>query len=132
MGAWDAGPFDNDDAMDWVAELEAEGMPAAGGAIQAVLDHAVDEYLEAPVASQALAAAEVVAALRGQPAPELPEDVQGWLAEHPGDPGDELVAAARAAVARVLRQSELAELWEESEEAGTWRAATEDLRRRLS
>ena len=132
MGAWHAGPFDNDDAMDWVAELEAEGLPAAGAILQGVSDLEDGDYLDAPIASQALAAAEVVAALRGQPRSELPDDVAAWVARYPEDPGPELLGHARRAVARVVRESELKELWEESAEAGVWRAATEDLRRRLA
>ena len=130
MGAWDTGSFDNDDALDWVAELEAEGLPAAGGAIEAALE-AEGEELDASEASMALAAAEVIAALRGQPALELPEAVRAWLARAPGDPGEELTANARRAVGAVLAGSELAQLWDESGEGAAWRAGVVDLQRRL-
>lgn len=33
MGAWGAGPFENDDAADWKAELEREGAAALVSAL---------------------------------------------------------------------------------------------------
>ena len=38
MGAWDVGAFDNDDAMDWVADLERRGEDAVRAALAAVAD----------------------------------------------------------------------------------------------
>lgn len=134
MGAWGTEPFANDDALDWLAELEAEGLPAAGGAIQAVLDLA-PEYLEAPICAAGLAAAEVIAALRGRPGASLPPGVQAWVsacaAGPGGDPGDELVRNARRAVELIVADSELRDLWAESDEAEQWQASVSDLRARL-
>jgi hypothetical protein len=130
MGAWGAGSFENDEALDFVLEMKEEGLILAGAALQEILDNA-DEYLEAPACSADLAAAEVVAALRGRPAAELPADVAAWIAAHPGDPGDELVRTARHAVDAIAADSELAELWSESEDSEQWRSAVLDLQRRL-
>ena len=135
MGAWGSDSFANDDAMDWLAELEAEGLPAAGGAIQAVIELA-PEYLEAPICSAGLAAAEVIAALRGRPSASLPSEVQSWVdaiaGEPGGDPGDELVANARRAVELIATNSELRELWAESNESEQWRHSVADLQARLA
>jgi Domain of unknown function (DUF4259) len=130
MGTWDTGSFENDDAMDWVAELEIDGLGAVDAAFDALFD-ALENYLDAGLCANALAAAEVVAALRGRPAADFPVEVEDWLAAHPGAPGDELAAAARRAVDLVLGDSELAELWSESPEAPAWRAGVEELRARL-
>jgi hypothetical protein len=130
MGAWGAGSFENDDAMDWIAELEDEGLIVAGAALQEIIEVA-DEYLEAPACSAALAAAEVVAALRGHPAADLPEEVAAWIAAHPGDPGEDLVAVARRAVDAIAADSELAELWGESADQAGWQSAVTDLQTRL-
>ena len=35
MGAWGTAAFDNDDASDWVYDLEARGMPAIESALSA-------------------------------------------------------------------------------------------------
>ena len=130
MGAWSHESFGNDDALDWVAELQAEGLPAVAGALAAIRELAPD-YLEAPTCSTALAAAEVVAALRGQPAQALPDDVQEWVAQNPGLPSD-LVGMAQNAVAVIAAKSELRELWEESADFAMWQAAVDDLRERLA
>lgn len=71
MGAWGSGSFDNDDALDWVNDLEgSKGTAVIEFALQAVLDES--DYLEAPECSAALCAAEVVAALKGAPGQGLP------------------------------------------------------------
>ena len=75
------------------------------------------DYLEAPEASSAIAAGEVVAAVRDGDVSRLPEAAQGWLAGH-GDGlfAPALLALAHRAVERVLTQSELKELWEEGDD----------------
>jgi uncharacterized protein DUF4259 len=127
MGAWGAGNFENDDALDWLAVLQAEGLPAAGAAIQDVLTLA-DDYLEAPTCCAALAAAEVIAALRGRPASRLPDELVEWLGRVSGDPGEQLATNARNAVDAIRRSSELRELWEDDEE---WKQEVDGLYARL-
>jgi hypothetical protein len=62
MGAWGTEPFANDDAMDWIADLEtAKDLRVVRAALDAVPGDGA-EYIEAPVGCVALAAAEVVAA----------------------------------------------------------------------
>lgn len=130
MGAWGPGSFENDDALDWLADLvDGGGMDVVQGAFDMVVD---GEYLEAPEAASALAAAEVVAALAGRPVDDLPEDAAEWVAAKARHPGDRLVRRARAVVQRVRADSELKELWEEDGEVPTeWHAAVDDLLRRL-
>ena len=114
-GAWDIGPFDNDDALDWVWELsESKDLSVVSDALQAVSDS--PGYLEAPTGSMAIAAAEVVAALRGNPRPQLPAEVSGWVSNFKGKVDDSLVESARQAIAAVknVESSELAQLWSES------------------
>jgi hypothetical protein len=130
MGAWGAGSFENDDAMDWVVRL-------AEGSGHAVLRDALtpiattdDRYLEAPDCSIAVAAAEAVAAARGHANASLPDEVVGWVRKKPEVTG-ELVTLARSAVDRIAAKSELRDLWDESDSAETWRAAMTDLRARL-
>lgn len=62
MGAWGHGSFQNDCALDWLAELEAGGIEA----IREALQPSAHEYIEVDDASNAIAAAvEIVAAARG-------------------------------------------------------------------
>jgi hypothetical protein len=130
MGAWGAGTFENDDAGDWVYQLEeAEGLEL----VQRTLAAAADPpgYLEAPTCSEALAAAEVVAALAGRPAPDLPEEVRRWVGGHRLSVDAELRTSLRA-VDQIAADSELKELWAESEESEAWVERVQELRSRLT
>ena len=135
MGAWGTGPFENDDAMDWVAELEAApDLVAVRSALQAVTT--AEEYIDAPVGSIALASAEVVAALRGRPVVDLPKEVTDWVAKQRGLFDAALLTMAAHAVQIVLNEpsrSELSELWNEAEDEDrdAWRATTRSLLERL-
>lgn len=134
MGAWDTGIFDNDTACDWACGLkDAHDRALIERTLDAVLDVG-DDYLEAPEAEEALAAAETLARLlgRGSVRNAYTEAVDAWVAAYPGRPSPELLDKARRAVARVLgADSELRELWEDSDDADAWRQAVEDLQARL-
>ncbi len=130
MGAWGAGSFENDDAMDWVVGLTHE----SGDAVlrEALAPAAIpdDRYLEAPDCSIVIAAAEAIAAARDHPNASLPDEVVEWANKKP-DVAIDLVILARSAVDRIVRKSELRDLWDEADSADAWRAAMTDLRSRL-
>jgi uncharacterized protein DUF4259 len=132
MGARGVGSFQNDDADDWVATLvEADDLTPITEALAAAASDGA--YLELLEAAPALAAAEVVAALKGEPGPDLPEAVGAWVAAR-GMAGVSaaLLASAQRVVAQVRADSELKELWEESDEAAAWRAVVGSLQARLA
>lgn len=133
MGSWGVLPFENDDALDWVWELEdAEDFTVLEDALDQVASAEPDEYVEAPEAEEALAAAEVVAALLGKPLEELPEPVDAFLDRNKGKkPDADLVSLAVKAVKRVQSSSELKELWEASDDAEKWDEVVEELLSRL-
>jgi hypothetical protein len=117
MGAWGDGPFDNDVAADFSAELDET--PAAGRAavIEDALESAAFEegFLPADVACRAIAAAAVVAAQRpgGPPldptyAPQIL--AEGVVIDLPGDVRD---LAVRALDRIAGDDSEWQELWED-------------------
>jgi hypothetical protein len=63
MSAWDIGPFDNDDAMDFLGELAELDVAERPAYMQKVLNAVnAQEYLEFPEASAAVAAIAVIAA----------------------------------------------------------------------
>jgi hypothetical protein len=130
MGAWGAGSFENDDAMDWVIGLAERSRDAVLREALTPVATADDRYLEAPDCSIAIAAAEAVAAARGHPNVALPAEVAGWVRNKPEVTAD-LVVLARSAVDRIAGKSELRDLWNESDSAEAWRAAMTDLRARL-
>lgn len=117
MGAWGFLPFENDDALDWLDELEAGGAEVVRGA----LANAGTGYAEAPDGSVAIAAAAITSASQGNPPGDLPEDVASWVTAHGAELGPEDVERALHAVTRVAgEESELAELWDDADEP-EWR-----------
>jgi hypothetical protein len=126
MGAWGAGTFDNDDALDWLDDL----VDGASDAIRGALEATEAESIEAPDASSALAAAEVVAAALGNPAADLPGEVSDWLEANGAKSAAALAPLARQAVERIRANSELKDLWEETDPS-EWTAAVDDLHKRL-
>jgi hypothetical protein len=129
MGTWGIGPFENDTAADWAWALEEASDLAP---IEAALDAVGSgSYLDADLAAEAIAAVEVLAALRGRPTTGLPDEVRAWVAAHAQAVPDALLVDARRAVDAVAEHSELRELWEESDEYAAWRRGIEDLRARL-
>ena len=129
MGAWGTAAFDNDDAADWVYELEREGISAVDGALADALDA---DDLSPPLDTNAIAAAEVVAAALGRPAADLPEAVAALASGLASRITPEHATQARAAVDHVLASSEIAELWAESDDDAVWRASIDDLVQRLA
>lgn len=133
MGAWGTGIFENDDASDWVYTLaEEEGIDALRPTLMAAADlfGITEEILEEPAGSEALAAAEVVAALLGKPSINLPDEVSEWVQGKEFCP--ELAFVALKAVKVVLTNSELKELWEESDEFNAWISVVNNLKERLT
>ena len=134
MGAWSHESFGNDDACDWAAQLdEYDDLSLVEATLDTVLE-AGDDELEAPEASEAIAAAEVVARLQGNPgaAEDLPEELDAWVERIRLLPSADLAAKARRALDRVLAgPSQLMELWDESGEAEAWQAAVRELKGRI-
>lgn len=134
MGAWSHEPFGNDTACDWAYELEGQrDFSHVARTIQAVLDNGA-EYLEDSPATEAVAAAEVLARSlgRGTQNDTYTEDVDDWLATVDAKPSPELLRLADKALTRILGpESELRELWEESQEFDAWKASIETLQAAL-
>jgi len=113
MGAWGYKSFENDDALDFVWNVEQSGMDAIQHALQMATGPS-DVYLEAPEACAALAAAEFVAAKKTGNTDRLPEESAELLKKVKASP--DVTADAKKAVSRVLQNSELRELWEEGKD----------------
>jgi hypothetical protein len=130
VGAWGTGSFENDDAADWVAGLGA----ITPDDLTKILVQAADDpaYLEAPAASAAVAAGEVVAALNGSAGEGAPAAIIDWAKKHPQALTAELRAVAVRALDRVRRNSELKDLWLEADGLNDWIAAVKDLQGRVA
>jgi Domain of unknown function (DUF4259) len=131
MGAWDLGSFDNDDASDWLCELEGSSDTSLISTALHRVTEIGDGYLESPDCCNALAAAEIVAALRGHPMTKLPDIGKEWVAAHRNLDSAQLVSVALAALDRIRANSELKELWDEVSETPKWLVTVDDLKARL-
>ncbi len=133
MGASGTGPFENDDAGDWLFELEES---PDGGAILAALQEVTEkekgEELEAGEAANAIAAAEMVAALHGFPLADLPDNAREWVDGHEELEVGDWIPLALTAVERVRKNSELKELWDESKDSKKWHGTLDNLVKRLN
>lgn len=132
MGAWGSGTFENDDASDWLYELEESSDTSVIAEALSVITDAGNVYLQAPECCNALAAAEIVAALRGHPPADFPANAKKWVAGHTKLEVTALVKIAQAAIGRIRSNSELKELWDESEPDAEWHASLDNLSARLS
>ncbi|WP_341366707.1 DUF4259 domain-containing protein [Yoonia sp. BS5-3] len=145
MGAWGAGPFDNDGAMDWFIAYQDDGVSALHEVFAEFQGLATDDYVEVDIGSGAVAAAEVVAACHGKPLSGVAafpmganaETLQSDLIAHKAavlQAGD-LVAPCLAVLDRVVHAetSELAELWAEAapHDNAAFLASVADLKSRL-
>ncbi len=129
MGAWGTGSFENDDAADWVAQLGT----VAPDDLKKILAQAADDpaYLEAPAASVAVAAVEVIAALGGSAGTATPSAIVEWAKKNPKASSAEFKALALRALDRVRRNSELKDLWLEADGLNDWTASLQDLQTRV-
>lgn len=138
MGTWGEGPFDNDTASDWVFAFEEADKASGLNLIETTLLGAesveVDDFLDSEAGSEAIAAAELVAAIRGLSVERSPYNEGGldWVARTAPTADRLLVDLAIGALNRVVAaNSELAQLWEESG-SRSWRGSVEARRASLA
>ncbi len=112
---WGIKTFENDDAYDWLLDLEESNDLSL---LVDAFEKDNSDYIETPEGSNILAAAEIVLGLIGNARSGLPEKAQTWIFNNKSKlKTDELKEKAVKAIDRVLsKDSELNELWSESEE----------------
>lgn len=114
MGTWGHKPLENDAAQDLVSDFnDAKKVSVLENALDTVIKLKPDQYLEAPGAEQAIAAAQVVRDLSSD---NIKEEDRNRLMEK-----------SNRALKRILEDSELKELWSESDECKDWIASVEAL-----
>ena len=129
MGAWGNGNFDNDTAADYAGDFQDD--PNETVLLETLTAVAAEGYPEVDEASEALAAAEIIAAALGKPVRGFPEDLLLSAKNlHLSNP-EAAQKMARRAIKAVLKKSELRELWEEGDDYEAWVAVQEGLLDRL-
>ena len=132
MGAWGTKTFENDTALDWLAEFESEGADALADTFQAVTDADSTDDIDADDACCALAAAEIIAAMKTSDETRLAEEARAALANYRDDIDlDHNAPLAARAATRVKTNSELHDLWEETDDYDDWISDVEALIDRL-
>jgi len=130
MSGWGMGIFENDDSLDWIYDLADAGSLARVSAALDVIIRNKDEFLELSDCRIALAAAEIIAAMHGDPSPDLPEEAEEWIGDKILE-NENLRAKAEDAVVLILRNSELKEKWECSVNFEKWQIKIQNLQKRL-
>jgi hypothetical protein len=131
VASWGVASFENDAAADWF--LLVEEAPDPGAVMASAIDDVIGaaEFLDVGVCCEAIAAAELCASCAGQLPDRLPDNVDGWVQANPHGPHADEVELAVQAVTRVREESELRDLWDDSDDGPRWLAGVDDLLSRL-
>ncbi|MFM9852566.1 MAG: DUF4259 domain-containing protein [Sphingomonadaceae bacterium] len=131
MGAWGHQFDENDSALDWIADFEAApSWSQISDVFEAVFAADDADYVDLDDCSAALVAGEIVAAGLGQPSDRLVPSIVEW-AKANSIGAIALKADAIKSASLVKSESELSELWKESDDAAAWTATVDDLLSRL-
>jgi hypothetical protein len=133
MGAWGFRSFENDEALDWVAELEESPSLTP---VRRALRRARWNFTGFGISGTAecgIAAAEVVAAMRGRPAADLPEGLREWTSRTPVDSRTlkGLVSRAKYVCKKVVKDKAIRSRFFEEKDVAEWQAVVHELILRL-
>lgn len=130
MGAWGTRNFENDGSQDWIFDLMDN---KDGGMVTDTLARVINNHepLEISDCEEALAAAELVAALVGKPSEDFPEDPMDQLDILNLIATRALRNQAIAAVNKVIGTSAMKTHWEEEGSLEAWSAVQQGLIKRL-
>ncbi|MFP8961254.1 DUF4259 domain-containing protein [Streptomyces nanhaiensis] len=128
MGTWDLGPFENDTAADFAGALDGTAPDERESLVRTTLGRAVRArgYLDGSEGEKAVAAAALVAAQC--PGGEPVSEYYGPKEALPAFSGDLRPLAVEALDRVVAEESELAELWAETNSGPQWREGIGRLR----
>ncbi len=127
MGNMGNSAFDSDEALDWADELEGSKKPLEF--IEKSLRALLKSSEDSTECFRALAAAEVVAAFRGNASRELTDGLKDWLAERTEVLPDDYPTLAIEACQRILVESELKDL---NDNNASWRKSIGQIVARLN
>lgn len=144
MGTWGVNNFDNDIAIEWINLLIEENDKELIIIALKEIDNEPD-YIEAPECIEALCAIEIMAAFKTHDYQGLPKELITWIEEErqtqpelnltdleaPEFTEDQYELAIRV-LQRIVSDSELCELWEESDYFQEWVAVQQRLLSDLS
>lgn len=131
MGTWGTNTFQTDIALNWLGEL-GDVEDSLAFLKDSLSPHVSGGRLDALSAEHVICAAEVLAAVLGHPSDGLVPEVHAWADAHEELDVFDLVPKAVHALHHVLAdESELNELWLETDSYDAWRRPVVALRKRL-
>jgi len=126
MGAWGPKTFEEDIAVDWIAELVDTDDERSFLLDSVTVD---SDELDSEQCSVILAASEAIIAVLDEPRSGMPDELVDWLGDNDCDDISDLPAVAVHSVEKVLSEgSEMRVSWEEGVGYEEWRAEVEQLR----
>lgn len=137
MGAWSHEPFGNDTACDWAYEFEeGDGYVVIEDAFNQIIEMAKEEFIDADIGCIAHAAADVLAKSFADAIGEeddYPEPVEKWLEQNKNKTNYALIPKAKRALNLLTSEnSELDELWRDSDDYEQWIQNIDALKETLS
>lgn len=130
MATWGVGAFENDDARQFLAEVQEDGLFALEEAFDVVLDS--EGELEAPEGARAVAAAALLAAILTGEAGGVPQEARGWVVQQRPEGVESWRAPALSALDLVQSDaSDLPAVWLERGQYDAWQTQLLALRERL-
>lgn len=138
MGTWGLKNFENDGAADFVYDFYEHGNKMISKAFDKIINPE-DKYLDAGDCEEALAGAEIIAAAKGKPSEDLPHEMKDWLSKNDAlnfkknifSKKIDLTEKAQICIHKILKFSELKELWEETDEFNDWLELQNNLLNRI-
>jgi hypothetical protein len=135
MGAWGAGPFDNDAALDFFAELEEE---TSFSVIRSKIEDVItDDYLEVDIVQEAIASLAILTAIKTNDERLLPgfetSSLENLIELFAAKIDDNILSLCEDAFGIIKRSddNELYELWLDEDDVELWMAHLDDLEERL-
>jgi hypothetical protein len=130
MGAWGTRNFENDGSQDWIFDLMDN---RDGGLVSDTMARIINNHepLEVSDCEEALAAAELVAALVGKPSDDFPEDPLEQLDSLNLIATRALRNQAIATVNKIIAGSGMKNYWEQEGNLDSWMAIETNLIKRL-
>lgn len=130
MAAWGTKTFEEDTANDWIQELidseDARELLSESLSVD-------PGYIEADQAAIVLAASETLIALLDEPRIGVPGELVDWVGDNECDDVSELPEEALPALDKVLgKESELRDIWADSEDFDEWLENVESMREAIS
>jgi len=143
MGAWGIKNFENDTSLDFKDEILIKGKKLILNKIRFIIDFPKNNYPYSKDCEEALAAIEFVAAAKDRPCSDFPEDALQWIVDQDILDFDtflhkyfmrtsiDIISFSIIAIDRIRNNSELNELWKETDEYNNWLNILDDLKNRL-